>query len=344
VAVGAATSPPTPYNSWKKCCNGTCTEVGCEAGFFVGPLLPWAQPIGAAQELLPDGVEAMADVIRQSGDQGVDVLSIGPFTDLAALSVRHPELAARCRVFAMAGSVDTGYDGDYGPDAEYNVITDIPAAQVVFSFKWASFALAPVDTTRALQLQGLPWAGVHEAAARLAPGASVVMEQHRVWLRTCQSPGSYWCSANGQHDPAYNASSIIFDAQAAFMLVMGGQRELEIEEVRLTVNASGFTVRASDGLPVNVSLKWRPSGEDTFYGCLVSRLSSTPAPPTPAACTAESNDPWSTGHEVGCCDGLQEVLKNWDGDGRWYYKCKGPAMPTAPMQGDVAGWDGEVFV
>jgi beta-glucanase (GH16 family) len=36
-------------------------------------------------------------------------------------------------------------------------------------------------------------------------------------------------------------------------------------------------------------------------------------------CTAIGNDPWATGSNIPCCDWT--CLKNWDGDGRYYYKC-----------------------
>ena len=38
-------------------------------------------------------------------------------------------------------------------------------------------------------------------------------------------------------------------------------------------------------------------------------------------CTATHQDPWSTGSKVPCCDGLEEELKDWDGNGKAYWKC-----------------------
>lgn len=48
------------------------------------------------------------------------------------------------------------------------------------------------------------------------------------------------------------------------------------------------------------------------------------------SCTAANDDPWASGEEwehVPCCDGTVEVLKDWDNDGREYYKC----MPDSPV-------------
>merc|ERR1711972_925820 len=39
-------------------------------------------------------------------------------------------------------------------------------------------------------------------------------------------------------------------------------------------------------------------------------------------CTAENEDPYRTGSEVQCCDGLERCLRDWSSDGDWHYKCK----------------------
>merc|ERR1712187_400907 len=50
---------------------------------------------------------------------------------------------------------------------------------------------------------------------------------------------------------------------------------------------------------------------------------TTPAPaPTPTSCAAEDEDPYSTGSEVQCCDGLEKCLGDWSGNGNWHYNCK----------------------
>merc|ERR1711948_195669 len=49
--------------------------------------------------------------------------------------------------------------------------------------------------------------------------------------------------------------------------------------------------------------------------------STTPAP-APASCTSQDKDPYKTGSEVKCCDGLQKCLGDWSGNGNWHYNCK----------------------
>lgn len=51
-------------------------------------------------------------------------------------------------------------------------------------------------------------------------------------------------------------------------------------------------------------------------------------------CTPDNQDPWQTGVEVACCSGNKQV-NNWDGDGRWYWKCIGGSggSPSPPSGG-----------
>merc|ERR1712056_144394 len=54
-----------------------------------------------------------------------------------------------------------------------------------------------------------------------------------------------------------------------------------------------------------------------------SSAEPAPAPaPGPVTCTAEDKDPYMTGNEVQCCDGLERCLGDWSRDGNWHYKCK----------------------
>merc|ERR1712187_251029 len=67
-------------------------------------------------------------------------------------------------------------------------------------------------------------------------------------------------------------------------------------------------------------------------------LSPEPAPapaPGPVTCTAEDKDPYMTGSEVQCCDGLERHLGDWSGDGTWHYECKSSSPEPAPASGPV---------
>lgn len=231
--------------------------------------------------LFRDAVSEMAKVFLRSKAM-VDVLAIGPLTDLACLVESHPDLVRRARLFAMGGSIDVGYDGafssDVGPDPEYNIITDIYASQIVFAAPWHEFVLAPLDTTHSLQLKGTQYAELREFARTDESLAGVVLDQYRTWLQVCKhTHGKHHCSANGQYDTVYNASAIIYDALAAYLLVSDGDQALNMSSLRLKVNESGFTVRDSQARPVMVALSWLPHGEQRFYRDVVHRLSRPPS-------------------------------------------------------------------
>lgn len=52
---------------------------------------------------------------------------------------------------------------------------------------------------------------------------------------------------------------------------------------------------------------------------------------TSAGCTGDGGDPYATGAEVPCCDGLEKVLKDWNGNGKWGYRCTAsPSPPPSP--------------
>jgi len=65
-----------------------------------------------------------------------------------------------------------------------------------------------------------------------------------------------------------------------------------------------------------------------------SRTATTDAPGTPApttsshgnteedSCTDSEHDPYSSGQEVQCCDGLQRCIGDWSGNGNWHFLCK----------------------
>lgn len=285
VFAGVPTSPTLVYDNWKRCCNGTCSEVGCEDGFFVGPAAQWhPADVGAyEQPIESDGVEAMAKVVQRA--QGiVDILVLSPLTNMGAFVGRYPELVPHVRITAMAGSIDVGYKGDYGddsnrPDAEYNILLDVDAAQQVLSAPWAGISLAPLDTTRKLQLVGPLYQEVLGTRGTQLT-SKTILSQYEEQIKPCLANHSVWCPANGPYDTPQNASSTLYDLQAAFMLSVDANpfegHGLHIETLRLSVNATGFTVRDDDaGRPVNVSLKWLPDGEESFYDHVVQRLVRT---------------------------------------------------------------------
>ena len=81
------------------------------------------------------------------------IVAIGPLTNIARLLKEHPDCKPWIkRLVIMGGSVRVGYDGKK-PEAEWNIKSDIPAAQAVFT-SGVPLVVAPLDATATLQLRG----------------------------------------------------------------------------------------------------------------------------------------------------------------------------------------------
>ena len=90
-----------------------------------GPDLP--EP--AFEPLPMSAVELMAKVLSES-DEPVTLVPTGPLTNVAALLLAHPELKPRIReISLMGGGI---HHGNWTPAAEFNILVDPEAADLVF--------------------------------------------------------------------------------------------------------------------------------------------------------------------------------------------------------------------
>ncbi len=110
-----------------------------------GPALPEPE-IGVS---LLTAVEQMARVLKDSKEK-VTIVSTGPLTNTAALLLAHPELKSKIeRISLMGGGI--GF-GNWTPAAEFNILVDPEAADVVFR-SGIPILMAPLNVTeRALML------------------------------------------------------------------------------------------------------------------------------------------------------------------------------------------------
>ena len=142
--AGNQTIEKTTYNARR-----ICTLLGIDAPIAMGrprPLL--ADPITAGNvhgqsgldgPKLPEpamelcglsAVELMAKTLRESGEP-VTIIATGPQTNVAALLLAHPELKSKIgRISIMGGGLAYG---NWTPAAEFNILVDPEAAQIVFS-------------------------------------------------------------------------------------------------------------------------------------------------------------------------------------------------------------------
>jgi purine nucleosidase len=98
-----------------------------------------------------DGVDFLLKAIGNNPGQ-ITLVAIGPLTNVGAAIERDPAAFRKVkRVVLMGGSVrkgyaDMGYEPDRGPQPEYNILSDVRAAQKLFSSGVPIFMM-PLDST-----------------------------------------------------------------------------------------------------------------------------------------------------------------------------------------------------
>lgn len=97
----------------------------------------------------PSGTDAVAflsETLMERPEGAIDILALGPLTNIAELVTRAPEAARRIRrLIAMGGAVHER--GNVGPRSEFNIAHDPEAAEIVFA-AGLPFTLIPLDVTR----------------------------------------------------------------------------------------------------------------------------------------------------------------------------------------------------
>lgn len=141
---GNQTIEKTTYNARR-----ICTLIGLDAPMAMGRLRPLiSAPIiaptvhgesGLDGPVLPepaypllemDAVSLMAKLLEES-EEPVTLIPTGPLTNVAALLLAHPELKEKiARISLMGGGVQFG---NWTPAAEFNILVDPEAAEIVFS-------------------------------------------------------------------------------------------------------------------------------------------------------------------------------------------------------------------
>jgi inosine-uridine nucleoside N-ribohydrolase len=110
----------------------------------------WAQ--AGPQESHPAAIDFLLGQIRQNPGE-ITLIAIGPLTNIGGAIDRDPATFKKLkRVVLMGGSIrrgygDVGYLPDRGPQPEYNIVSDIPAAQKLFA-SGVSIFMMPLDSTQ----------------------------------------------------------------------------------------------------------------------------------------------------------------------------------------------------
>ena len=129
----------------------------------------------------PAAVEFLLGEIRQHPGE-ITLIAIGPETNLGEAIDRDPETFHKLkRVVLMGGSVYRGYDGfaypmsKPQPQAEWNILCDIPAAQKVFTFGVPLYVM-PLDSTQ-IKLQELERARIFSSGTAITDALTVLYHQ-----------------------------------------------------------------------------------------------------------------------------------------------------------------------
>jgi purine nucleosidase/pyrimidine-specific ribonucleoside hydrolase len=207
-------------------------------GGLGGVALP--EPLAAP---LTDAPGWMAAQLMAAPAGSIDILALGPMTNIAALIRDAPEAASRLRrIIAMGGAIDT--HGNIGPHSEFNMAADPEAAQIVLD-AGLPLVLVPLDVTRQVRADGA-WI----AALASAPGAPA---------RTAAALlAAYLDPAQGRisrplHDPCV---MLLAEAPALFTLESMTLRVDTSPEgaARSTITDPGALHRDARGAPVHVAM------------------------------------------------------------------------------------------
>jgi inosine-uridine nucleoside N-ribohydrolase len=198
-----------------------------------------------------DAVEFLLGQIRKYPGE-ITLVAIGPLTNVGAAIERDAATFRKVkRVVLMGGSVrrrygDLGFAADRGPEPEYNIVSDVSAAQKLFRSGVPIFMM-PLDSTQ-LKLDEVKREMLFSNGTPLTDELTLLYHE--------------W----GQTTPT------LFDVMAvAFVLE---PKLCPVQELHIEVDQAGFT-RESSGTP-NVSV-CLASDSEQFFHFVLPRLMTLPS-------------------------------------------------------------------
>jgi len=209
----------------------------------------WAQA-GPPSQPHPQAVDFLLRQIHENPGE-LTLVAIGPLTNIGAAIDQDPATFRKLkRVVLMGGSIrrrygDLGYAPDRGPEPEYNILSDIPAAQKLFASGVPLFMM-PLDSTQ-LKLDEVKRAILFSAATPLTNALAALYYQ--------------W----GQQTPT------LFDAMAVAYAI--DPTLCPAQPFHIEVDKLGFT-RPANGAP-NASV-CLDSNSEQFFRFLLPRLMQVP--------------------------------------------------------------------
>jgi inosine-uridine nucleoside N-ribohydrolase len=196
----------------------------------------------------PPAVDFLLEQIRRYPGQ-ITLIAIGPLMNVGGAIDRDAVTFQKLkRVVLMGGSIkrgydDLGYSAPRGPDAEWNIINDIPSAQKLFA-AGVPLAVMPLDSTQ-LKLDEVKRAFLFSQGTPITDALTVL---YHLW---------------GQQTPT------LFDPMTIAYAVNPGL--CPVQPMRIRVDEKGFT-RVEAGAPnADVCLESNP---DEFFRFYLRRVAS----------------------------------------------------------------------
>jgi len=189
----------------------------------------WAEAFPVPAKGWPPAVDFILDEVRRSPGQ-ITLISLAPLSNVGALLQKDPATFRKLkRVAMMGGSIrqgygDLGYLPDHGPDAEYNIKMDIPAAKALFA-SGVPIEVMPLDSTQ-LKLDEVLRGTLF---AQKTPMTDALDALYRQWA-------SY----------PNNVTPTLYDAMAVAVVMESAL--CPVTPIRLRIDDAGFT-RVEPGAP-----------------------------------------------------------------------------------------------
>jgi purine nucleosidase len=213
----------------------------------------------------PDAIDFTLDEIRKNQGQ-ITLISVAPLTNVGALIDRDPATFRKLkRVVIMGGSIrrrygDLGYLPDRGPEPEYNIMMDKPAARKLFSSGVPLYVM-PLDSTQ-LKLDEVKRDILFSQSTPLTDTLALLYYQ---WTVSTQNP-----------------TPTLFDAMAVAYAL--NPDLCPTQPMHIVIDDNGYT-RAESGVPnANVCLQ---SSSDKFFDFYMHRVLNSKmhsdSDPTPSA-------------------------------------------------------------
>jgi len=179
----------------------------------------------------------LAETLLHHPFGSVDILALGPLTNIARLVREHPAAAGRVgRIIAMGGAIDER--GNIGPHSEFNLAADPEAADIVLR-AGLPLVLIPLDVTRQVRATRDYLDRLRVSGRLSALAAADVIEAY------------FQSTTGGESRPLHDPCVMLYAERPDLF---------GLDDFALTVDLgdsvdAGALVRAQEGSPVKVAMR-----------------------------------------------------------------------------------------